>query len=165
MGVRFNADDLLAIAVGIEQNGVSFYTSASRLVADPIAAKLLADLATWETTHAALFADMRAGLTDREREPTAYDPLDEAALYLQAVADGAVFDLSVDPTVDMGDHPSLEAILRIALAREQASIAFYTTMRDYLPVRLGRERLDAVVKEERGHVAQLAGRLSALRRG
>jgi rubrerythrin len=164
MGLRFNADDLLAIAEGIERNGIAFYTLAAASVADPAVAKLLQNLATWEKTHEALFMSMRAGLTAIEREPTAYDPLDEAALYLQAVADGNVFDLNADPAVELGPQPSLERVLRVALSREQASIGFYTGMRDFVPARLGRERLDGVIKEERGHVAQLAGRLSSLHR-
>ncbi|MHB9026137.1 MAG: ferritin-like domain-containing protein [Armatimonadota bacterium] len=161
MGIRFSADDILRMAERIEKNGAEFYRTAAEL-APPLAADSLLALASWEDGHAALFAAIRGELTEDETAPTTYDPDDEAMLYLQVMADGVVFDPEKDPRAELGLQPSLESIYRIALVKEHESIVFYTGMREVVPPRIGRARIDRVIKEEFGHITQLHQQLAAL---
>jgi rubrerythrin len=163
MGIRFSADDVLRMAERIEKNGAEFYRAAAAL-APSLAADPLRALAAWEEGHAALFAALRGELTEAEAAPTAYDPDNEAALYLQAMADGIVFHLNDDPRAALGAQPSLESIYRVALVKEHESIVFYIGMREAVPPRIGRDRIDRVIKEEYGHITQLHTYLAALTR-
>ncbi|MHB9130499.1 MAG: ferritin family protein [Armatimonadota bacterium] len=155
MGIRFNADDVLSVAERIEQNGMVFYEAAASKVSAPEAISLLIRLSAWEAEHATIFAAMRSELTDKEREATAYDPADEATLYLQAMADVAVFHLDEDPFLVLGPSPPLSAILTEAMKREQASIHFYTKMESIVPASLGFDRIEQIIQEEYHHLELL----------
>ena len=162
MAIRFNADELLSIAEQIERNGVAFYAAAAKAVSAPEAVHLLNELSRWEHTHLETFAAMHGALSQTERETDTYDPDNELAYYLQATADNVVFIAGQDPLAALGERPTLETILQAALAREKDSIVFYTGMRDYIPPKLGREQVEAIIREEMGHVAMLHRQLASL---
>jgi rubrerythrin len=161
--MRFNADELLGIAEQVERNGAAFYTAAAERVAEGPTRDFLRELAAWELQHEKTFTAMRRALTPEEREPTTYDPYDEIALYLQAVADGHVFPLHENLAAVLGEHPTPVHILELAQGREQDSIVYYTAMREAVPARLGREAVTAIIKEEVGHLARLHAERTRLR--
>jgi len=164
MGIEFNADEMLRIAEQIERNGVAFYAAAAQAVSAPETVQLLNELSRWEHTHLEIFTAMQNALTDAERETETYDPEDELADYLQTTADSVVFIAGQPPLAALGEHPTLEGILQIALAREKDSIVFYTGMRGYVPSRLGKERIEQIIQEEMRHVAMLSTQLADLGR-
>lgn len=164
MGITFSADELLGIAGQIERNGVAFYAAAARAVSAPEVVHLLNELSRWEQSHLETFSEMRNALSEAERATDTYDPDNELAYYLQATADSVVFLAGQPPLAALGEHPSLDTILQTALAREKDSIVFYTGMRDYVPPRLGRERVEGIIQEEMGHVAMLHRQLAELGR-
>ena len=162
MGIRFNADEVFEMAERIEENGAAFYQAAAECV-EPALRQLMTEFAEWERDHKHRFAAMREELSARSRDSTAFDPDGDAALYLQALASGEVFDVKADPLAELGELPTSAAILEYALGREKDSIVFYVGMRDMVPVRLGRDRVDAIIREEMSHVATLNERLEGLR--
>ncbi len=106
-----------------------------------------------ETQHEMAFAAMRAELTERETEPTVFDPDDEAVLYLRALADTKVFS-------EIQEVPSsMKDIITMAIELEKNSIAFYIGMRDLVPDKRGKERLDNIIKEEKNHIVLLNKKL------
>jgi len=155
MAIRFNADEVFEIAEKIERNGVAFYSAASDRVSDEGAKRLLQELSEWEKTHVEIFAGMRRELSGKELGETTYDPDNEAALYLQALADTKVFDVNADPTALIADGASVVDILNTALDREKEAILLYVGMRELVPAELGKDRLDKIIKEEMSHVAML----------
>ncbi len=107
---------------------------------------------------------MRADLTEPERQPTAFDPDHETSLYLRAMADGHVFDVKVDP-VDLLTGKETEAeILRLAMGQEKDSIIFYLGLKEMIPDKMGRERIDEVIKEEMSHIGFLNKEIAVLHR-
>jgi rubrerythrin len=163
MGIRFNADEVFVIAERIETNGAAFYGAAAAKVSSP-GSRLLHDLAAWEEKHREFFAGLRKSLTDADREQIAADPDGEAALYLQSLADGVIFDPAADPLCGLGPEPTLQQILRAALAREKDAIAFFTGMQRLVPVSFGKSRIEEIIKEEMNHVTIIAKELAALAR-
>jgi len=113
----------------------------------------LLDLAAREDEHEKTFASMRANLADAERKTTVFDPEGQAALYLRAMADGYVFDIKADPI----------ELFTGKEAMEKDSIAFYLGMKEFVPQRFGRDRLDGIIKEEMGHIAILSKDLRSLK--
>jgi rubrerythrin len=162
MGITFSADEMFEVAERIERNGAYFYRTAAKSVTDPTMHQRLLDLAAWEDGHEKTFAAMRAELTDAERQPTVFDPEDESGLYLAAMADGHVFDVRSDPAAALSGKETLAEILQMAIGREKDSVVFYVGMQNFIPPRLGKQRVEAIVKEEMGHIALLSGELRQL---
>ncbi len=154
----FNADEALEMAEQMERNGGKFYRTAARAMSDAKSRALLEKLAAMEDDHERTFARMRAGLKDREKASTVFDPEGEAAQYLRALADTRVF---FQKEIDTA---SLEAILKDAIGAEKDSIVFYLGIRDAVPLELGRERLDDIIKEEMSHIRLLSKELMALKK-
>ena len=151
----FNADDALAVAEQVERNGRAFYLKAAEVAAQPEVKKLLGDLAVWEEGHQALFAQMRADLTEQEKKATTFDPDGVNELYLQAMADTHVFTAGTDPAALIADGEDPDQILTKALAFERDSIALFLGIARMVPQRLGRDKVERIIEEEVGHIAYL----------
>jgi len=161
MGITLNADEIFEIAEQIERNGAKFYRRAAEKVS--AAQQELLELAAMEDDHEKNFAQMRKGLTSRQREQMVFDPDNQAALYLQAMASGHVFNLSQDLSEQLAGKDTAEDILRMAIEAEKDSIAYYTGMKDCVPVRAGKEKVEAIIREEMGHIATLTEKLAELK--
>ncbi len=161
MGIQFNADEIFEMAEQIERNGARFYRKAAEGSA-PAAQALFLRLAAMEDEHEKTFAALRAKLSEAEKSAPIFDPEGQAALYLQAVADGHIFDPRSDPAAKLKGKEKPAEILHIALGAERDSIAFYVGLREAVPPRLGRARIEAIIREEMTHVADLSRELAAL---
>jgi rubrerythrin len=159
--LTFNADEIFEIAETIERNGAAFYRKAAEGVSDPKSRQVLLDLSAMELQHERTFAAMRAGLSEDERAATVFDPDDQAGLYLQALADGKVFDFRADPSQRLTGKEKMGDILRTAIGLEKDSIIFYLGMKSLVSRRAGQVKLDDIVREEMGHIATLSGQLIA----
>jgi len=164
MSITFNADEVLAMAERIEENGTTFYRRAAALQpeAPPETIAFLGKLADMEEQHRATFAAMRATLPTDLREQTAFDPYLEAALYLNAMADTHKGEGSLDQTAALTGKESLAEILRIAIGLEEKSILFYLGLREMVPPQLGRQQVDNIIAEEKNHLSTLANELRRL---
>lgn len=163
MTYAFNADEILAIAEQIEKNGAAFYVKAATQFSDPEFKKILKELAEMEVQHQQTFSAMRGNLKDQEREQTVFDPQDDAALYLKAVADGNVFDLKATPDSFLTGEESFSEVLHYAIAREKDSIVFYVGLVDLVPQKLGQDHVHHIIKEEMSHITLLSGLLNKYR--
>ncbi|MFB0505827.1 MAG: ferritin family protein [Thermodesulfobacteriota bacterium] len=162
MSFPFNADEIYEMAEQIERNGARFYRRAVQGAVDPRNRRFLLDLAVKEEEHEKIFASMRSDLAREKSETAAFDPDGQAALYLRAMADGHVFDVKADPTQVFTGKETVEDILRVAMGMEKDSIVFYLGMKELVPERLGKNRIDGIIKEEMGHLASLGTELATL---
>jgi rubrerythrin len=164
MSIQFTADEIFEMAEEIERNGARFYRKAAEGCArDERARKLLQHLAGMEDDHEKTFQKMRAGLSDKERGWSRFDPEDEAAQYLQAFADGHVFDVKEDACDLLTGDEEVEEILKMAIGMEKDSIAFYRGIQEMVPEKLGKEEIDNIIKEEMKHITLLSKELAALK--
>ena len=163
MSISFNADEIYEMAEQIERNGVKFYRKAAQSISDQDVRQTLLDLADMEAEHEETFANMRKQLSDKERELRVFDPENELALYLQAMANGHVFDLKKNPSEQLTGTETVEDILKLAIDAEKDSIIFYLGLKDFVPLKAGKDKVDAIIKEEMGHIAVLNRRLPALK--
>jgi len=152
----FTANDAFEMAEQLERNGAKFYRTAAENVSDPKSRKLLIELAAMEDEHEKTFASLRADLTEAEKTTTVFDPEDESALYLRALADTRVF---FKKKIDIS---SMKEILKAAIVAEKDSIVFYLGLKDFVPDQLGKNRLDTIIKEEMGHIRILSKELISL---
>jgi len=156
MSISFNADEILAMAEQIERNGAAFYRRAAEVAKDKQVRASLAELAEWELGHEKLFAGMRAGLTPGEKTELTFDPDGDAVHYLRVMADRHVFNVNKNPAALLTGRETAQQVLDIAIAFERDSILFFQAMEPLVPPSVGRERVQALVQEEVGHVAFLS---------
>jgi len=162
MGIVFSADEMFEIAEELERNGAAFYTSAAEVSSDEGNRAFLLGLAQMEDEHMKIFNEMRQTLAGREEQPTVFDPDNMSASYLQAFADGHVFDLKANPSEFLSEGITVQEILRKAIELEKDSIVFYIGMKEMVPPRLGAERVENIIKEEMRHITVLSDKLSSL---
>ncbi|MFZ0034569.1 MAG: ferritin family protein [Sedimentisphaerales bacterium] len=163
MGITFNAFEIFEMAEQIERNGIKFYRKAAKGVSDKDTSQMLLNLAAMEAEHEKTFAGMKKQFSDKERESDVFDPDNETALYLQAMADGHVFDPKKDYSKQLTGNESVEDILKLALGAEKDSIVFYLGLKDFVPAGAGRDKVEAIIKEEMGHITILNHKMTALK--
>lgn len=161
MSIKFSADEIFEMAEELERNGAEFYRQAAKNFKDHVNEELLLSLAEMEDQHEAIFAKMRSQLSDSEKEVTTYDPDHEAAMYLRAMADGHVFDVSQSPSSKLSGNETFCEIVKLALGCEKDSIVFYLGLRDFVPTKEGKDKVDAIIREEMGHITLLNKQLCA----
>ncbi len=162
MSIIFNACEIFEVAEEIERNGVEFYRRAAESIKNPDTRSRLLELAEWEAQHEVSFADIKNGLTERERQHTVWDPENKDVLYLQAMADGHVYDLKTDPFEKLGPNENPKDILKAAIALEKEAMAYFLGLKTLVPLRMGKEKVDAIIKDEMGHIGILNQELMAL---
>lgn len=163
MSITFNADEVFEMAEEIERNGAKFYREAADIAPDKETKKMLLELAAMEDGHQKTFAQMRKDLTSEEKEQTTYDPDNEVAQYLQTLADFHGTEGKISPTEKFTGRETMSEILKIALQAEKNSIAFYVGIKDLVPNKAGKDKIQAIIIEEMAHVSTIGGKLQSLR--
>lgn len=161
MSVTFNAIEIFEMAERIERNGVQFYRKAAEGLSDQDLRQTLLDLADMEEEHEETFANMRKEISYKERELITFDPENEMTLYLQAIANGHVFDLTKDPSEQLTGKETVEDIVKLAIEAEKDSVVFYVGLKNFVPAKAGKDKVDEIIKEEMEHIAELSQRLEA----
>jgi len=161
MPMPFNADEIFEMAEQIERNGAKFYRAAAKKI--PAARELLLELASMEDQHLKTFMDMRAHLSESEREPLVFDPDGQAQMYLHVMADRHVFDVKTDPAEQLAGPKTAQDILRMAIGLEKDSIVFYTGLKECVSRKAGKEKIEAIIAEEMGHISTITRMLAALK--
>jgi rubrerythrin len=162
MNGTFNAAEIFEIAIKIEQNGAKFYRKAALGFEDVNTRGLLNDLAGMEDEHEKIFAQMQHDFESKKIAPKVFDPEDQTASYLHAMADGRIFDVRANPADMLTGMESLEDILRTAIELEKESIVYYVGIRDVVPENLGKNQVYDIIREEMGHVVLLGNALKSL---
>ncbi|MHC4265538.1 MAG: ferritin-like domain-containing protein [Planctomycetota bacterium] len=162
MPITFNADEIFEMAVEIEQNGAKFYREAAQKAAEEDTKKMLLDMAAMEDGHIKTFQAMRKELTEKEKAETVFDPYDEGALYLQAMADSHGTEGKVSLTQKLTGQETAREIYEIALNAEKDSVVFYYGLKGYVSAKAGKDKVEAVIMEELSHIRILLDKLNSL---
>lgn len=155
MSISFSADEILEMAETIERNGAKFYRKAATMASDEQVKGRLLGMADMEDGHLDTFKRIREQLSDKEKRPTTFDPDNQAALYLQAMAAAHGSEGKVTPTQELTGQESLDEIIEIALNAEKESVVFYTGLKELVPAHAGRDIVDEVISEELSHITTL----------
>lgn len=162
MSTAFNADEVFEMAEEIERSGAKFYREAAAKAANREIREMFLNMASMEDGHLRTFQEMRESLSEQEKGETAYDPDNEATLYLQALADSKGFEGMKSPTQKLTGNESLRELFEIAIGAEMNSVLYYVGLKDLVPADMGRDKIEAIIREEVRHVADLRRRLTAL---
>jgi len=159
MSITFNADEIFEMAEEIERNGAKFYRQAAKNASDKQTKQMLLDMADMEDGHLKTFEQMREQLSGREKGWTTFDPDNQSALYLQAMADARGYEGKITPAKELTGKETMKEIIEIALNSENESVVFYLTLKDLVPVKAGRDKVEAIIMEELSHITTLLKRL------
>ncbi len=162
MGISFNADEIFEMAVEIERNAAGFYTEAAKKAPDEKTKKMFLDMASMEKGHVDTFELMRKELSEQEKESNIYDPDDEATAYLQTMADAHGSEGKVSPHQKLTGNEPIADILNIAINAEKNSVVFYSGLKGYVPEKAGKDKVEAIIKEEISHIAMLRNALAEI---
>jgi rubrerythrin len=161
MPIDFNVDEIFEMAEQIERNGAKFYREAAGKASDKAIQKMFVDLAAMEDGHLRIFQDMRKQLDAGEKEPMTFDPDNEAALYLQSMADNHGTEGRKSLTTKLTGKETTREIFEIAINAERNSIVFYTVLKGLVSA-AGKDKVEAIITEEVGHLAVLKLQLARL---
>lgn len=164
MSITFNVDEVFEMAEEIERNGAKFYREAAGKAKDADSKKMFTELAAMEDGHEKTFANIRKELTAEMKEPVAYDPDNQVMRYLQTMADFHGMEGKAAPTQKFTGLESPEETLRAALQAEKNSIAFYVGLKDFVPSKQGKEKVQGIIIEEMLHVSTIGGKLQMLKK-
>jgi len=163
MSITFNADEIFEMAEEIEKNGAKFYRTAAKNTADKKIKQLLLDLAAMEDGHLKIFQEMRKQLTPLEKEQLVFDPDNQAAMYLRTMADGHGWEGKKNLSESLTGKEKIEDILSSAINAEKNSVVFYVGLKDCVPARAGKDKIQNIITEELGHIAVLNRQLADLK--
>lgn len=160
MGMPFNADEVFEMAEQIERNGAKFYRASAKKF--PQLRQVLLDLAAMEDEHEKTFVAMRMELSETEAAPPVFDPDGQAQMYLRVMADDHVFKIKADPVEELADIKTPDDLLKMAIGLGRDSIVFYVGLKESVSRKAGKDKVEAIIKEEMGHIVTLTQKLKAL---
>lgn len=161
MAETYNADEVFEMAEQIEREGVHFYKAAAKNAETKESKKFLNDLANMEAAHLATFKEMRRQLAQDEHEML-FDPDEIVARYLDAMVKGRVFDNHPEHDSPLHGLTKLKDILKVAIAAENTSIAFYFGILQSIRADEDKKAVKAILNQEMKHVTMLNEHMIAL---
>ncbi len=162
MAITFNANEIFEMAEEIEGNGAKFYRQAAEKTADKETKQMLLDMAVMEDGHLKTFEEMRNQLSGQEKGWTIFDPDNQSILYLQEMADARGYEGKITPTKELTGEEKPKEIIEIALNSENESVVFYLSLKALVPVKAGRDKVEAIIIEELSHITTLLKKLKSL---
>ncbi|VAV85846.1 hypothetical protein MNBD_DELTA01-625 [hydrothermal vent metagenome] len=152
--VRYSAKEVLDMALRIEENGEFFYSMAAEAAKTDKIKELFKFLYAEEVKHTRCF---KALIKDAgtESAPSRLDPyLEEAYLYLNALADSEVFT-NADEGAEFAKKIGGEAeAIDYAIKAEKDALLFYYEISHFIREK-DKSILDTIVREEKDHLQKL----------
>jgi len=161
MKLNLDVKDIFEIAMKIEENGSRFYEIAAEAMTDPEAKLRFLKLAEEEMDHWETFEKMKASYISSQKG-LEIDTDEHNDLFLQAWADGHIFRVDVNPFEKLTGGESLADVLKMAMDAEKDSIIFYLGLKESLPLKEDRDKIDLLIWEELNHYGSLSTQLAAI---
>ncbi len=152
--VHFSGKEIIEMAVRIEENGLRFYSDASRAAKNESLKKLFDFLASEEKAHIESFLGLKKLIQDEKAE-LFYDPyLEEARAYLRAMADDEVFT-GAEEAENLAERVGGEReVVDFAIRMEKDSLLFYYGIAKAIREK-DRPVIEALIKQEKDHLQKL----------
>jgi len=152
--------DVLDIAEKMERNAAGFYRRAAGLYDDPKITKLFSDLAQWEKRHIEVFAQMKQRLSQQSYELGQYGSERENEAKVRTPT--PVFGDRVDPSKELTGRETKADVLRMAIRKENDTIAYYTSLKEFVLAAEDVAAIKEILREEERHVRILTQSLEQI---
>ena len=152
MSISLSGSELISLAIDIERRGIAFYDIMARTAENDATRETFRYLVEMEREHVRTFQDM---LNNAEKSKLSRDHTQSKAIYLQALADSAVFTEDMATGETAAQVASDIGALELGISAEKDSILFYYELRDILAEPPGDE-IGKIIDEEKQHLSQLS---------
>ncbi len=159
MAQELTGYEVLEIAEKMERNAAGFYRRAAGMYSDPKISKLFSELAQWEKRHIEAFAEMKARLSEQSWGLGQYGC--NRAVPPRPQTSAAVFGDRTDPSKELTGRETKADVLRMAIQKEKDSIAYYTSLREFVSGD-DMEAIQDIIGEEDRHVRILTQSLEQI---
>ena len=143
--------ELIGFAIRIEENGETFYRHWAKQMEKGDQRDLFEHLADEEVEHKRTFQAFKKKV--EHYEPTSVEGYEEYFGYLQAFADGVLFN-EKKLAEEQGRVKDFASAIDFAVRRELDSILFYSDLLRFVP-KEQEAQVEAIVREERRHYMKL----------
>ncbi len=150
-----NGQELLEIALQIEENGKVFYLKAIESIDNKEVKKMLQRLAAWEEGHIHKIQELQALFTPAHGEfffDLFSSPEEDTSLYIKTVANSHIFVKTEKSTELINNSSSTEEILDIAMTFEKDSVMYYSSLYEGVVDKESAVVLKEIIDEEKAHV-------------
>lgn len=150
-------DEIIEIAVRLEERGEAFYTAAAEKAAKAEVKMLFEELAVQERHHRRAFQKMGRGVVELALSP---DQWDQFQAYTGALLKQSLFDRPESALSQAVEATDEQNALQAALGFEKETTLFFHELRDVVKGP-ARQTIDRIIEEERRHIQRLSGMLTA----
>lgn len=151
----FNAQDIIDIAIRLEENGEKAYRQAQQHTADAELNALLAWIAEEEGDHARWFGALKERL---HRTEDHHIEAEMSRALVEDVIQGQAFSLQ---EVDFNAIDTPEEMIRTFIGFEDDTVGFYEFLKSFIHDRGIAAQLDQIIAEEKKHIQQFRSLLPA----
>ena len=154
MGVFFSGEELVRIAVQIEETGYAFYIMVRDKAKRPEMKEFFGYLAEQEKVHREKFLKLADSIRN-SAQPSEPADRGEVDLYIKAMTDGSLFQ-GEDKNIVMASKASEEtSAVDFAIGFEKDTLLFFYQLED-LVHSIHKPMVQAIINEEKEHIRKLA---------
>ena len=147
----FTADDIVEVAVRIEENGITFYNFAEKIAKTEDAKKIFAQLALAEAAHKRTVEKLLSQI-ETYTPPERY--AGEYADYLRNYVDNNLIFTKDVMDKQLSQVTDTVGAFDFAMQRELDSILYYHEVKNLVPA-AQHEAIEKIIEEERKHYQML----------
>ena len=150
----FDINDIVEMAVRMEQNGYAFYNKAlQRAELDNKIRSILTTLRDDEKEHEKIFRALRDKINNNEiKQNTNWE---EAQFYMESIVKTHVF-YEPDKAIQMAQKSeNATDLIKYAIQFEKDTILFFYSLSKYVKGQKAEKILDAIINEEMKHIGKL----------
>ncbi|MFH1421958.1 MAG: ferritin family protein [Planctomycetota bacterium] len=148
----FSADEVIEVAVKIEENGSKFYLTCANNIKDDNLKKVFKHLANEENRHMDIFHNLFEKLRNKKIDNEIYT--EEANTYMTALSDSRVFSSESEVVKFARGTKDVLSLLSYAIGAEKDSVLFYLELLP-LTTDADKEIVESIIKEEKKHIVEL----------
>ena len=142
----FAIEDIIDLAIQIEENGEKVYRQATEKISNPSLVSLLLWLADEEGKHAKWFSELKQKVSKTTDDPQLAEI---GKSILLGTLGGETFSLK---DADFSIIDQIKELLTLAIEFERDTVLFYEMMRPYLEEKETLDHLDEIIEEENSHI-------------
>ena len=147
----FTANDIVEVAVRIEENGINFYNFAQQIAKTEDSKKLFEQLSAAEAAHKRTFEKLLSQI-ESYTPPERY--AGEYTAYLRNYVDNNLIFTKEVMDKQLAKVTDTAGALEFAMQRELDSILYYHEVKNLVP-QAQHEAIEKIINEERKHYAML----------
>ncbi len=156
MTLKLTAKEILGIAADIERQAAGFFRKTAQTARGEERRRMFLQLAQMEDEHEMVFAALRDQITE-EDSPHAAGQQMGTAMLSRSVVDNVHGDLQAKFDGSGGEGAVAEHMIDF----EKDTIVFFTEIMNMLTDPADRRKVEAIIKEELGHIISLRSGLLA----